>query len=156
MMRLIFLAALLFANGVQAMDGVTEQVAVSASGGRVVVLMSVTNSNRTSIWVPRALYFEQEPFSRLFEVSSAGKSIDYIGKMVKRGPMAKTDYIEVKAGSKRSNTVYIQGSYAFLGGTHNYQLKYGGSAYVADMSLHTVVTQIKPSSASFTYTAAGK
>jgi hypothetical protein len=156
MMRLIFLAALLFASGAQAMDGVTEQVAVSASGGRVVVLMSVTNSTRSSIWVPRALYFEQEPFSPLFELRSDGKAIDYIGKMVKRGPMAKADYIEVKGGSKRSNTVYIQGSYAFLGGTHNYQLKYGGSSYVADMNLHTVVTPIKASSATFTYTAAGK
>jgi hypothetical protein len=148
-LTLAALAWLALADGVQAMDGVKEQVLVITRAGKVLVQLSVDNASARAIHVPRALYGDKELFHAAFAISSDGVKIDYIGAMVKRGPLTGDDFLAVKPGARRSNAIDISRSYGFLPGTHTYQLHYGGSY------LSGIAKPLPATSASFTYTKKG-
>jgi hypothetical protein len=111
----------------ETMQGVSEQLQAVSSGGKVVVTMTVHNGTAAPVYVPKALYQDQELFGRLFEVrEQGGAEIDYTGPMVKRGPYGKADYLKLMPGATRSNRIDITRSYAFKPGAHTYQIGYSG------------------------------
>jgi len=121
--------SLLAFGSAQASDKMAQQAKVVSKDGRVLVTMTVENDSGKTIYVPKAVFKDKELFGRIFDVRSPGMraEVDYIGPMVKRGPYTKDDYVGVKPGSKLSNTLDITNSYAFMKGTHRYELSYSGS-----------------------------
>lgn len=136
-----------------AMQGVNEQVRVASSDGKVVVTLTVHNSGKAPLFVPKALYHSTQLFGRVFDITEQGAGeIDYIGPMVKRGPYTKDDYLKVLPGATLSHSMDITRSYAFKPGTHTYQLSYGGHVLNSLAKMNEPVTQAPPV-ASFIYTA---
>jgi hypothetical protein len=105
----------------------------TSTKGRVLVTAQYENRGAAAVRVPRALAAEKELTGRLFDIVEAdtGAAIEYQGMMVKRGPLTDADYLSLKPGAKRSNTIDITRSYAFLPGPHRYLLSYAGAAPVA-------------------------
>ncbi|MBZ2209052.1 hypothetical protein [Massilia soli] len=111
------------------MTGVNEQVAVDTAGGKVVVRLAVANHGTHPVHVPKAIYQDDELIAPVFDIRDArtGKNITYIGRKVKRGPITKDDYLQVKPGATASNSIDITSSYDFLAGEHAYTLAFPGS-----------------------------
>lgn len=105
----------------------------TSTKGRVLVTAQYENRGAAAVQVPRALAAEKELTGRLFDIVEAdtGAAIEYQGMMVKRGPLTAADYLTLKPGAKRSNTIDITRSYAFLPGLHHYLLSFEGGAPVA-------------------------
>lgn len=105
----------------------------ASSQGRVLVTAQFENRGHAAVPVPRALASEKELSGRLFDIREAdsGAAIDYQGIMVKRGPITAADFLMLKPGAKRRNTIDITRSYAFLPGHHRYLLSFEGGAPVA-------------------------
>ena len=115
--------------GDKKMSGVQQQVQVESKAGKVIVTLSVHNASATLVYVPKAVFEDDELFGRAFDITDAatGAKVDYIGPMVKRGPLGKDDYLAVKAGAKHSHAIDITRSYDFKPGKHTYQLAYAGN-----------------------------
>jgi hypothetical protein len=139
------------------MNGVSEQMQVASSGGKVVLTLSVHNGGAASVFVPKALYQSKQLFNRVFEVrEQGGADIDYTGPMVKRGPLTKADFLNVAPGATRSNSIDITHSYAFLPGAHTYQLRYDGNVLASLAKLDEQTAQIKQAPAPVTFSYTGK
>jgi hypothetical protein len=121
--------ALLAFGSAQAADKMAQTAKVVSQDGKVLVTMTVENDSGKTIYVPKAVFKDKELFGRVFDLRSPGTraEIEYTGPMVKRGPYTKDDYVAVKSGGKLSNTLDISRSYAFMKGTHRYELHYAGS-----------------------------
>jgi hypothetical protein len=147
------LACLALANGAQAVDkaAVRETIEVKTGAGKVLVQLFAENTSGKTVYLPRALYSEEELFHSPFELSSGGFKIDYIGPMVKRGPFTQDDYLPLKPGARHTHTIDITRSYAFLPGAHTYELRYNG-AYLANIANLIAVSPLPPASAKFSYT----
>ena len=117
------------------MDGGSEQVRVDTAGGKVIVRLAAANHGRQPVYVPKALYEDDELIAPIFDIREAGtgKQIEYIGRKVKRGPITRDDYVAVKPGTTRTNSIDITPSYDFLPGEHTYTLAFPGSL-VSDLS----------------------
>ncbi len=126
------LALPLLAHAGAGMSDVKQQVQVDAKAGKVVVRLTVENAGAKPVFVPKAVYKDDEIFRREFSIKDAatGAEVDYIGPMVKRGPFTKDDFMAVKPGKKHSNSIDITRSYDFKP-KHTYQLSYTGG-YLAD------------------------
>jgi len=137
-----------------AMNGVSEQLAVAAGGGKVMVTLKVHNASAASVFVPKAVYEGKQLFGRVFSITEQGSGapVDYAGPMVKRGPLTRADYVKVAPGATRSNTIDITASYAFPHGTHTYQIGYEGAYLHSLAKLDAPVTQAT-APITFTYTA---
>ena len=157
-MRKIMLGAagllLAAAAGSTPVDGVNASMRVEPRAGRLLVHMTAENRGARTIYVPVAVFGEHELFGKHFEVrkSASGAPLDYIGPMVKRGPLGKDDYIAVKPHGKRRNTVDITRAYAFLPGTHRYRISYAGQA-VADLAQLEQAGTLVPEPVEFSYAA---
>ena len=151
------LACLALAEGAQAMDPVNDKAAVretievKAGAGKLLLHLVAENTGSKTVYLPRALYSEEELFHSPFEIASGGFKIDYIGPMVKRGPFTQDDYLPLKPGARHTHTIDIARSYAFLPGTHTYELRYHG-AYLANIANLIAVTPLPAASAKFSYT----
>lgn len=139
-------------DGVKTMHGVSEQVSVESSGGRVVVQLTVDNQGTQPVYVPKAIYEDDELIAPVFDIRDArtGKAIEYIGRKVKRGPITKDDYVAVKPGAKRSNRIDITPSYDFAAGEHTYQLAYGGG-FLTDLSQLAAPARVPVTPVSFVF-----
>lgn len=117
------------------MTDVGEQVAVDTGGGKVVVRLSVQNRGAAPVYAPKALYQDDELIGPVFDIRDAktGQEIAYIGRKVKRGPITKDDYIQVKPGANTSNSIDITSSYDFKAGENTYTLSFPGS-FVNDLA----------------------
>lgn len=117
------------------MKGMSQQVQVESAAGKVIVRLTVDNAGDKPVYVPKAVFEDDELFGRMFEIRnvSTGAEVDYIGPMVKRGPLTAEDYLKVNPRSKHSNTIDITRSYDFKPGTHKYQLTYSGN-YLGDLA----------------------
>lgn len=139
-----------------ARDGVTppvsSKVAVASRDAQVLVKITIDNQSEQTIFVPRALAKPGEPDGNLFDVrdSSNGDPLDYLGRMVKRPPPGKKDYVAIKPHAKLINTVDIGKSYRFVGGRHAYQINFNGS-YLGNLEQLEQQTQIEPASAMFAH-----
>lgn len=121
--------------GGKAMNGVSEQVQVDTAGGKVVVRLAAANHSREPVYVPKALYEDDELIAPVFDIRAAGtgKQVEYIGRKVKRGAITKDDYVAVKPGATKTHSIDITPSYDFLAGEHAYTLAFPGS-FVNDLS----------------------
>lgn len=132
MVRTMFAALALVSASAMAGDRVTdvsEQVAVDTAGGKVVVRLAIANRGTLPVYVPKAIYQDDELISPVFEIrdASTGKEVAYIGRKVKRGPITADDYLQVKPGARASNRIDITSSYDFSAGEHTYTLSFPGS-----------------------------
>lgn len=149
---MLALAATAHAGGSN-MQGVQQQVQVAASDGKVVVTVSVHNGTAKAVFVPKAVFADKELFGRVFDLKDAsGNEVAYIGPMVKRGPYTKADYLAVKPGAKRSNSIDITRSYDFKPGAHTYTLAYSGS-YLGDVARLDAASTAEVKPVTFSYTA---
>lgn len=149
---LLGLAATTYA-GASTMTGVSQQVQVESRGGKVVVRLTIDNAGERPVFVPKAVFEEDELFGRAFDIKNmtTGAEVDYIGPMVKRGPYTRADYLGVKPGSKHSNSIDITRSYDFKKGKHIYQLSYSGS-YLGDLAALDAATPVSVAPVTFTHT----
>jgi hypothetical protein len=161
MEKMLVAAALLASAGVaMAATGgkpveVSEQIAVASRGGKVIVSVTFDNRGAHGVHVPKAVAEDGELFGKHFTVTEAasGKEVDYIGPMVKRGPYGPDDYLLVKPRSRHTSQIDITRAFAFLPGTHTYQLRHEGQV-VADLKQVTAVTPVPMAPATFSHTQA--
>ena len=148
---MLALAATAHAGGGK-MQGVQQQVQVASRDGKVIVTVSVHNGTARPVFVPKAVYQDDELFGRVFDVKDAkGNEVDYIGPMVKRGPYTTADYLAVKPGARRSNSIDITRSYDFKAGAHTYTLAYSGS-YLGDLAKLDAGTEAAAAAVTFQHT----
>lgn len=129
-MRIATLAAAALLLAAQAKASTMDmKLEVDGSKGHVQVHIALHNSGSTPLQAPRAIAADKELFGRVFDIVDAdtGDAIEYQGSMVKRGPLGPADYVTVKPGGSRKNTIDITHSYAFKPGRHNYRLNYAGT-----------------------------
>ena len=132
------------------MDGVSEQIAVAVRAGRVLVTLTAHNRTAHPVYLPKALYQDDELIAPLFALRDAGgREIQYIGRKVKRGPITQDDYLALKPGARHANTIDITSSYDFLAGEHTYQLAYSGG-YLNDITRPDVATPVRVAPVWFT------
>lgn len=137
-------ASAMAGTGGKTMQSVSEQVHVETAGGKVVVRLAVENRGARPVYVPKALYEDDELIAPVFDIRDAntGKEIAYIGRKVKRGPITKDDYLQVRPGAKKTNCIDITPSYDFLAGEHTYKLTFPGS-FITDLA-HLDAPQVLP------------
>lgn len=128
------LALPLLAHAGGGMNGIKQQVLVDAHAGKVVVRLALDNASGKTVFVPKAVYQDEQIFRREFAITDAatGAEVDYTGPMVKRGPFTKDDFLAVKPGKKLSHSIDITRSYDFKP-KHTYQLSYAGG-YLGDLA----------------------
>ena len=148
---MLALAGTAYAGGAN-MQGVQQQIQVAAKDGKVVVTASVHNGSGKPVFVPKAVFGDDELFGRTFDIKDAatGAEIAYIGPMVKRGPYTKADYLAVKPGAKRSNSIDITRSYDFKPGSHTYTLAYSGN-YLSDLAKLNAASAVAVAPVTFTH-----
>lgn len=156
-MKSIILAALALLSatagaGDKSMNGVSEQVQVDAGGGKVVVRLKADNRGARPVYVPKELFQDGELVRPVFEIRDAatGAEVEYIGRKVKRGPITKDDYVALKPGASKTNSIDITRSYDFQPGQHTYQLSYAGS-YLNDLAALDAATPVAVAPATFTF-----
>lgn len=127
---------------------------VATKAGKVLVTVKVENHTAAPVYVPKAVYEDDELFRREFDIrDSSGAEVQYIGPMVKRGPYTRDDFLTVKPGGKISNTIDITRSYDFKPGTHKYKVSYPGVPVLDLAKLDVIATTLKPAPAvDLTYT----
>jgi len=132
-MRAAALALALMAGAPAPASQAVLTLKATSSQGRVLVTVHYGNHGAKPVQVPRALASEKELTGRLFDIREAatGAEIEYQGMMVKRGPLTAADYLTLKAGATRRNTIDITRSYAFLPGRRRYLLSFEGGTPVA-------------------------
>lgn len=149
---MLALAATAHAGGAK-MHAVQQQVEAASKDGKVVVTVKVANGGAKPVYVPKEVFGGDQLFRRAFDVRDAsGAEVAYIGPMVKRGPFTKADYLAVKPGAKRSNSIDITRSYHFKPGTHTYTVAYAGS-YLGDLAKLETATPLAAAPATFSHTA---
>ncbi len=133
------------------MNDVKQQVQVDAKAGKVVVTLTAENGSGKPVFVPKAVYEDDEIFRREFQIKDAatGAEVDYIGPMVKRGPFTKDDFLAVKPGKKLSNSIDITRSYDFKP-KRTYQLSYQGG-YLGDLAKVEAMTAATVPAVTFTF-----
>lgn len=101
---------------------------VKETGGHPVLQIALANHAARPVRVLNALATEQEMFGKLFEVRDAatGQLLEYQGIMVKRGPLTEADYLAMKPGAQRSNSIDLAPAYGFKQGRHAYTISYAG------------------------------
>jgi hypothetical protein len=154
MLKTIAAALLALPLTVHAGDGMTQvkqQLQVNAAGAKVVVRLTLENGGAKSVFVPKAVYQDDQIFRREFIVTDAatGAEVDYIGPMVKRGPFTRDDFLAVKPGHKRSHSIDITRSYDFKP-KHSYRLSYEGG-YVGDLGKVDAATAVAVPAVTFTF-----
>lgn len=107
--------------------------AVKETAGHPVLHVTLANHSAHTVKVLQALATEQEMFGKLFEVRDAatGQPLAYQGIMVKRGPLTEDDYLAMKPGELRSNSIDLAPAYGFRQGRHAYTISYAGN-YLVD------------------------
>ncbi|MBJ7309538.1 hypothetical protein H7U20_04920 [Rugamonas sp. CCM 8940] len=133
---------------------VGEQLKVNSRDGTVLVQITLQNRSAHPVYVQKSLASATELTGRLFDIvdTASGKSIPYIGMMIKRGPLTAKDYLTLPPHSSHSHTIDITHSYAFAAGPHHYRLSHAGD-YLSDLAALEAASPIPPASAEFSHTA---
>lgn len=132
------------------MNGISEQVQVQASGGRVLVQLTVENRSDAPVYLPRSFASATELTGREFRIVDAdsGKVVEYAGRMVKRGPLTADDFLPLAPHAVHRHSIDITRSYAFAPGMHRYRLSHEGS-YRSGAAQLQAARQMPPASADF-------
>ena len=135
------------------MDGVSETLQVAAQDGKVIVTVLAENRSAQTVYLPRTLVGDKTLSGALFTVREGvnGDPLVYTGRMVKRGPLGKGDYLALAPHATLSNSIDITHSYGFLPGKHRYRLAYEGQV-VADLDRLGDVQSIAVEPVVFSYT----
>ena len=135
------------------MTGVQQQVRVEVKDGKVVVHMGVENGGKVAVYVAKAVFQDEQLFGRAFDITNldSGVPVQYIGPMVKRGPLTAADFIAVKPGAKHSHAIDITRSYDFQPGQHNYQLTFAGN-YLGSLAKLDAANPVAVVPVKFTFT----
>ena len=138
--------------GGRTMNSVSEQVHVETARGRAIVWLVVENHGKQPVYVPKAVYEDDELIAPVFDIREArtGRQIEYVGRKVKRGPITRDDYVQVKPGAKKANSIDITSSYDFLAGEHPYKLTFPGS-FVTDLAQLDTAARLPVMPASFIF-----
>jgi hypothetical protein len=149
-LAMLALAATAHAGGAK-MSSVQQEVKAVSKDGKVIVTVSLVNGSPRPVYVPKAVFEDDELFARTFEVRDAatGAEVDYIGPMVKRAPFTRDDYLAVKPGARRSNSIDITRSFDFKPG-RSYQIGYSG-AYLHDLAKLDAGTTASSTAPAFTF-----
>ncbi|MES2074318.1 MAG: hypothetical protein V4462_01760 [Pseudomonadota bacterium] len=133
---------------------VDQQLRVDSGGGALLVHITLRNRSARPVYLQKSLASATELTGRLFDIvdSASGKSVDYIGMMIKRGPLTAKDYLTLAPHSSLSHSIDISHSYAFAAGPHRYRLSHAGE-YLADLAALEAASPIAPASTEFNYTA---
>jgi hypothetical protein len=133
---------------------VGEQLKVSSRDGLVLVQITLQNRSAHPVHVQKSLASATELTGRLFDIvdTASGKSIAYIGMMIKRGPLTAKDYLTLPPHSSHSHTIDITHSYAFAAGSRHYRLSHAGD-YLGDLAALDAGSPITPASVEFSHTA---
>lgn len=135
-----------------AASALSSSLQVESRAGQVLVHVEVHNRGTATIYVPRALVADPQPFGKTFTLTGeGGATIDYTGRMVKRGPIGPNDFVAVQPNSTLRHTLDISNSYAFLPGRHSYTLQYAGGA-VSSLAQLDRTQALAPAPATFTHT----
>ena len=139
--------------GAGKMNGVRQQVQVESKAGKVFVTLSVENGSAQPVYVPKAVFEDDELFGRAFDIKhvATGEAVKYIGPMVKRGPLTRDDYLPVKAGGKHTNVIDITPSYDFKPGKHDYQLTFAGN-WLGNLAKLEAASTVAVAPVTFTHT----
>lgn len=135
------------------MTGVQQQVRVEAQNGQLVVHMTVENGGAAPVYVAKAVFEDDELFGRAFDITdlATGTPVQYIGPMVKRGPLTAADFIAIKPGARHSNAIDITRSYDFKPGRHDYQLTFAGN-YIGSLAKLDVTSRAAVVQVTFSFT----
>lgn len=135
------------------MTGVQQQVSVDAKDGKVVVHMAVENGGKAPVYVANAVFKDEQLFGRAFDITNldTGAPVQYIGPMVKRGPLTAADFIVVEPAAKHSHAIDITRSYEFKAGQHNYQLTFAGN-YLGSLAKLDAANPVAVVPVKFTFT----
>lgn len=96
----------------------------------ITVTLRLTNKTDETIAVPRPQLPRSDIDTPLFTITgSDGKTVDYVGPLVKWNPKALKETIKFAPGASREYTVVLSRSYAFGNGT--YTIEYTGSGLEA-------------------------
>ena len=152
MMALAMLALAATAHAGGKMSTVQQSVTALSKDGKVIVTVSLVNGSTKPVYVPKAVFEDDELFARTFDVTDAasGAEVDYIGPMVKRAAYTKEDYLPVKPGEKRSNSIDITRSFDFKPG-RSYKVAYSG-VYLKDLARLDTGTTASSAASRFTFT----
>lgn len=131
---------------------VTEQVHVETAGGKVIVRLSAANHGRQPVYLPKAVYEDDELIGPVFDIREAGsgRQIEYIGRKVKRGPITRDDYAELKPGATKTHRIDITPSYDFLAGEHTYTVAFHGG-FLLDLKTLDAPTRLPVRPVSFIF-----
>lgn len=153
--RIVPIATLLGLFSGQAMAAATvTTLQVDSRAGQVLVHVTVHNRGPGTVYIPRALAADLHPLGKTFMLSAepGAVPVDYIGRMVKRGPIGPADFVAVEPHGTLRHTLDISNSYAFLPGAHRYTLRYTGAA-VHDLAQLDRTEALVAAPASFTHAA---
>jgi hypothetical protein len=136
-----------------------QRLSVCAEEGRVLVTITVNNAGPEALYVPKALFLEDQLFGAAFSIvnTDSGAPLQYIGPMVKRGPLTPDDFLKVGPGKRHSNQIDITDSYDFLPGLHSYRLSYPKSHYLPgaalpDAHLYSAAVPVDVAPVTFSFT----
>lgn len=142
----INIAALLAAGALSGEPKMLEVTfTVREAAGHPVLHIVLANHSPQTVKVLQALATEEEMFGKLFEVRDAatGQPIEYQGIMVKRGPLTEEDYLAMKPGTQRSNSIDLAPAYGFLAGRHAYTISYAGHYLMGGKEVPLTVAPVR-------------
>jgi peptidyl-Lys metalloendopeptidase len=78
------------------------RISINAEGSNAgAVQFKITNTSKQTIKVPSWQLPSEALNSDLFDVYHQGQKVDYVGKMIKRGPLSDADFITLRAGETK-------------------------------------------------------
>jgi hypothetical protein len=119
----------------------------------VLVLLTVENRGDAPVYLPKSFAGATELTGREFRIVDAdsGKTVEYAGRMVKRGPLTVDDFLPLAPHSVHRHSIDITRSYAFAPGEHRYRLSHEGS-YLSDAAQPQAARPMPAAGADFSYT----
>lgn len=130
----------------------TAQLVVEVTGQHAVARLTIGDPS-----ADQPLHIEKSKFpsapplrNKLFRIECDGKEIAYIGTMAKRRAPTREDFLLIPPGGEIHGSADITDLYAFLPGTHDYNIVY--RAFHADPDDQTKLIEVTSNKASFQLT----
>lgn len=104
---------------------VEVDLTVNTQSGGVMVGLLFVNQTSTRVFLEKINACSDGRIeNNVFQLRSAGRQIDYTGRLTKRGRLLPEDYIPLDPGKTFTTQVDLTTAYAFLPGAHNYSVHY--------------------------------
>lgn len=127
------------------MPHLRESIRVDTSNGRVVVKLEFNNTGDAPVFIPTmGLIIDR------FDLDTNGSPVDYVGIMVKRGPLSLADYVELAPHATHNSLMDITDSYGFKSGQHAYRISLS-SYYLRDVNKLDITSPVKAPVQTFSF-----